>query len=189
MPRQQLYLPLDLHDCPIEPRYFRDTRTTCMNVTNDDGSTSETLIHDSWRCLSDASDSRQEKEWMGYTEFQISSRYLKENDKIDSQSSSTFSLAVIQKPLETGKESVDIFDDVEIRNERCKTDKRMSLRLTGGGYKLTDGQLDLLFCEEDQDNDSIGKIDVTLISADERKPRLVLVCSEEINWFIHVLRR
>ena len=26
-----------------------------MNVTNDDGSTSETLIHDPWRCLSDAS--------------------------------------------------------------------------------------------------------------------------------------
>ena len=74
---------------------------------------------------------------------------------------------------------VDIFDDVEIRNERCKTDKRMSLRLTGGGYKLTAGQLDLLFCEEDQDNDSIGNIHVTLISADERKPRLVLVCSEE----------
>ena len=59
----------------------------------------------------------------------------------------------------------------------------MCLRLTGGGYRLTDGQLDLLLCEEDQENESVGNIHVTLISADERKPRLVLVCSEEINWF------
>ena len=117
MPRQQLYLPLDLHDCPIEPRYFKDTRTTLMNVINDDGSTSETLIQDSWRCLSDASDARHEKEWTGYTEFQISSRYLKNKDRVEDQPSSTFSLAVIRKPLKTGKESVDIFDNVEIRNE------------------------------------------------------------------------
>ena len=54
MPRKQFYLPLDMCDCPVEPRHFRDTRTTCMITKNDDGSTSETLIHDSWRCLSDA---------------------------------------------------------------------------------------------------------------------------------------
>lgn len=143
MPRQQLYLPLDLHDCPIEPRYFKDTTTTFMKTVNDDGSTSETLIRDSWRCLSDASDARQEKEWIGYTEFQISSRYFKGNDSNENQTSSTFSLAVIRKPLKTGKETVDIFDDVVIRNERCKTDKRICLKLTGGGYRLTDGQLDL----------------------------------------------
>ena len=188
MPRQQLYLPLDLHDCPIEPRYFKDTRTTFMRVINDDGSTSETLTHDSWRCLSDASDARQEKEWTGYTEFQISSRYFKGKDGNEDQPSSTFSLAVIRKPLKTGKETVDIFDDVVIRNERCKTDKRMCLKLTGGGYRLTDGQLDLVLCEEDQENDSVGNVHVTLISADERKPRLVLVCSEEINWFTRLER-
>ena len=71
-------------------------------------------------------------------------RFLKENDGNKRQSSSTFSLAVIQRTLKTGKDSVDIFDDVEIRNEQCKTDKRMSLRLTGWGYRLTEGCLDLI---------------------------------------------
>ena len=66
MQRKQFYLPLDVYDCPVEPRHFRDTRSTCMITKNDDGSTSETLIHDSWRCLSDASDLRQENEWTGY---------------------------------------------------------------------------------------------------------------------------
>ncbi len=51
MPRKQFYLPLDVHDCPVEPRHFKDTRTTNMIMMNDDGSTSETLTHDSWRCL------------------------------------------------------------------------------------------------------------------------------------------
>ena len=36
---------------------------------------------------------------------------------------------------------------------------------------------------EDQHDDRIGNIYMTLIGADERRPRLVLVWSEEINWF------
>ena len=76
MPRKQFYLPLDVYDCPIEPRHFKDTRTTNMIMMNDDGSTSETLTHDSWRCLSDASDLRQENEWTGYTEFTTIQRLL-----------------------------------------------------------------------------------------------------------------
>jgi len=45
-----------------------------------------------------------------------------------------------------------------------------------------------MLCEEDQENDSVGNVHVTLISVDERKPRLVLVCSEEINWFTRLER-
>ena len=138
---------------------------------------------DSWRCLSDASDLRQEREWTGYTEFQISSRFLKGTEENKRQSSSTFSLAVIQRTLTTGKDSVDVFDNVEIRNDQFKTDKRMSLRLKGGGYRSTDGCLDLLLCDDDQEDDSLGNLFITLISAEEKRPRLVLVCSEEINWF------
>ena len=37
--------------------------------------------------------------------------------------------------------------------------------------------------DEDQEDDSLGNIFIALVSADERKPRLVLVCSEETNWF------
>ena len=69
MPRKQLYLPLDVVDCPVDPKFFRDTRTTVMFTKNEDGSTAEATIQDSWRCLSDASDLRQEREWTGYTEF------------------------------------------------------------------------------------------------------------------------
>ena len=39
MPRKQLYLPLDVIECPIDPKFFRDTRTTVMLTKNEDGST------------------------------------------------------------------------------------------------------------------------------------------------------
>ena len=187
MPRKKFFLPLDVYDCPVEPRHFKDTRTTNMIMVNDDGSTSETLTHDSWRCLSDASDLRQEKEWTGYTEFQISSRRYKDCHDFDS-STSMFSLAVIPKELQTGKESVDVFDTAKIRNDPCKTGKLMKLKLEVGGHRLSEARLDLLLCEEDQANDGMGNESITLISADERKPRLVLVCSEESNWFTKLER-
>ena len=38
-PRNCLYLPLDVYDCPVDPKYFKDTRSTYMFVENDDGST------------------------------------------------------------------------------------------------------------------------------------------------------
>ena len=179
--RKQLYLPLDLYDCPIEPCYFKDTRTTKMIMMNADGSTTETLFQDSWRCLSDASDLRQEREWTGYTEFQVSRKYNDNSPKEDS--TSMFSLAVIPKELKTGKESVDVFEDVQIRNEPSKTGKRLGLELRGGSHRLSSKGIELLLCEEDQSDERIGNIAMSLISADERKPRLVLVCSEEINWF------
>ncbi len=190
MPRKQLYLPMDIHDCPIEPRYFRDTRITTMKWVSEDGSTSETQIRDSWRCVSDASDLRQDWEWTGHTDFQVSSRYFRDRDDVMSndQSSSTFSLAVIRSPLKTGKGPVDIFDDVKIRNEKCKTKKRAGISLVDGGYRKQEGYLDLLLCEEDQEDETVGNVFITLIAADERKPRLVLVCSEEINWFTKLER-
>ena len=181
MPRKQFYLPLNVCDCPVDPRHFKDTRTTNMTTKNDDGSTSETQIRDSWRCLSDASDLRQDKEWTGYTEFQISSRF---KDFCDHDFTiSMFSLAVIPKELKTGKVSVDVFDYAKIRNDPCKTGKMMRLKLDFGGPRMGEGNLDLLLCEEDQADDDIGNISITLYSANEKKPRLVLVCSEESNWF------
>ncbi len=165
MPRNQLYLPLDVYDCPVDPCHFKDTRTTKIFMTNDDGSTTETLLQDSWRCLSGASDSRQETEWTGYTEFQISSRKYKDGHAYDN-SISMFSLAVIPKELKTGKDSVDVFDNVQIRNDPCKTGKQMRLKLEGGGYRLSDSGLDLLLCEEDQTNDRMGNMPISLISAD-----------------------
>ena len=182
MPRKQFYLPLDVCDCPVDPRHFKDTRTTNMTTKNDDGSTSETQIHDSWRCLSDASDLRQDKEWTGYTEFQISSRRFKDFCDQDF-TTSMFSLAVIPKELKTGKVSVDVFDYAKIRNDPCKTGKMMRLKLDFGGRRMGEGNLDLLLCEEDQADDDIGNISITLYSANEKKPRLVLVCSEESIWF------
>ncbi len=155
-----------------------------MSVKNDDGSTSETQIHDSWRCLDDASDGRQEKEWTGHTVFKLSSRYGRrflEHPKEDV--TSMFSLAVIPKELKTGKLSVDVFGEVLIRNHPCKTNKRVRLEMVTGGQGQFGGMLELGLCEEDQCNDELGNVGVTLISADERKPRLVLVCSEESNWF------
>ena len=107
MPRKQLYLPLDVVDCPVDPKFFRDTRTTVMTVKNVDGSTSENTIQDSWRCLSDASDQRQEHEWTGHTEFQVSSYYSKAHRDSSQQPASMFPLAVIPKKLQTGKEAVD----------------------------------------------------------------------------------
>ena len=105
MPRKQMYLPLDIVDCPVDPKFFRDTRTTVMVTRNEDGSTTEATIQDSWRCLSDASDLRQEKEWTGHTEFQVSSRFGKQQQDGSQQPGSMFSLAVIPKKLQTGKES------------------------------------------------------------------------------------
>ena len=183
MPRKQLYLPLDIVDCPVDPKFFRDTRTTVMVTTNDDGSTSETTIQDSWRCLSDASDLRQENEWTGHTEFHVSSRFGKQQQDGSQQPGSMFSLAVIPKKLQTGKEAVDIFDEVKIRNDVCKTNKHLRLGFGDRRNRPRDEKLELLLCDEDQHDDRIGNIYMTLIGADERRPRLVLVCSEEINWF------
>ena len=183
MPRKQLYLPLDVIDCPIDPKFFRDTRTTVMLTKNEDGSTTEATIQDPWRCLSDASDLRQEREWTGYTEFQVSSRFRKHYQEGSQQPESMFSLAVIPKELQTGKEAVDIFDEVKIRNDVCKTNKHLRLGFGDRRNRPRDGKLELLLCEEDQHDDRLGNIYMTLICADERRPRLVLVCSEEINWF------
>ena len=97
--------------------------------------------------------------------------------------SSMFSLAVIPKELKTGKVSVDVFDNAKVRNDPCKMGKLMKLKLEVGGHQMSEGRLELLLCEEDQANYRMGNISITLISADERKPRLVLVCSEESNWF------
>ena len=183
-PRNCLYLPLDVYDCPVDPKYFKDTRSTYMFVENDDGSTSETQHHDSWRCLDNASDGRQDLEWTGYTVFELSSRYGKrfsENQREDN--TSMFSLAVIPKELKTGKLSVDVFSEVLIRNHPCKTNKRVRLETVTGSRGQHDGMIELELCEEDQCNGSLGNLQVALISADERKPRLVLVCSEESNWF------
>lgn len=46
----------------------------------------------------------------------------------------------------------------------------------------------MLLCEEDQEDEAVGNVFITLKAADERKPRLVLVCSEEINWFTKLER-
>ena len=154
-----------------------------MVTTNDDGSTSETTIQDSWRCLSDASDLRQENEWTGHTEFHVSSRFGKQQQDGSQQPGSMFSLAVIPKKLQTGKEAVDIFDEVKIRNDVCKTNKHLRLGFGDRRNRPRDEKLELLLCDEDQHDDRIGNIYMTLIGADERRPRLVLVCSEEINWF------
>ena len=140
-------------------------------------------IQDSWRCLSDASDLRQENEWTGHTEFQVSSRFGKQQQDGSQQPGSMFSLAVIPKKLQTGKEAVDIFDEVKIRNDVCKTNKHLRLGFGDRRNRPQDEKLELLLCEEDQHDDRLGNIYMTLIGADERRPRLVLVCSEEINWF------
>ena len=182
-PRSSLYLPLDVYDCPVDPKYFRDTRTTLMSVKNEDGSTSETLCHDSWRCLDDASDGRQEFEWTGYTLFQLSSRHGRRFSEQQEHATSMFSLAVIPKELKTGKLSVDVFDEVQIRNLPCKTNKHVRLETRDGRNGKYGGLLELELCEEDQSDETLGNVGVLLISADERIPRLVLVCSEESNWF------
>ena len=150
MPRKQLYLPLDIVDCPVDPKFFRDTRTTVMIMKDKDGSTSETTIQDSWRCLSDASDLRQEIEWTGHTEFQVSSRFGKQQQDGSQQPGSMFSLAVIPKKLQTGKEAVDIFDEVKIRNDVCKTNKHLRLGFGDRRNRPRDEKLELLLCEEDQ---------------------------------------
>ena len=38
-PRSSLYLPFDVCDCPVDPKFLKDTRTTFMSTMNDDGST------------------------------------------------------------------------------------------------------------------------------------------------------
>ena len=102
----------------------------------------------------------------------------------DSQNnSSMFSLAVIPKELKTGKVSVDVFDKVLIRNQPCKINKRVRVETKTGKLGQCNGFLELELCDEDKDNEHLGNLHLMLISADEKKPRLVLVCSEESNWF------
>ena len=125
---------------------------------------------------------RQENEWTGYTEFQVSSQRFRDYCNQDF-STTMFSLAVIPKELKTGKVSVDVFDNAKIRNDPCKMGKRMRLDLEVRGRRSPGDGLELLLCEEDQANDKMGNLTITLLSADDRKPRLVLVCSEESNWF------
>ena len=181
-PRNQLYLPFDAYDCPIEPKFFKDTRITFMSRVVEDGSTSETLYHDSWRCLDDASDGRQDFEWTGYISFQVSKRYGRRCQEPEEQASSMFLLAVIPKEPKTGKVSVDVFDKVQIRSQPCKNDKRIRVETKTGTHGVYSSSIELELCDEDQDNANIGNIHIVLISADEKKPRLVLVCSEETNW-------
>ena len=59
----------------------------------------------------------------------------------------------------------------------------MRLETVTGSRGQHNGMIELELCEEDQCDESLGNLQITLISADERKPRLVLVCSEESNWF------
>lgn len=134
------------------------TRTTVMTVTNVDGSTSENTIQDSWRCLSDVSDLRQEQKWTGYTEFQVSSHHAKSHQDSSQQPSSMFSLAVIPKKLLTGKESVDIFDEVKIRNGSCTSGKRLRLDFEERGNGIRNGKLEISLCDEDQRDDRLGNI-------------------------------
>ena len=169
--------------CPVGPKLFKDTRTTFMSWINEDGSTSEMLIHDSWRCLDDASDGRHYQEWTGYTSFQVSKTFNKGHQSLREQASSMFSLAVIPKELKTGKSSVDVFDKVQIRNQPCKSDKRVRVETKSGRNGECGSFVELELCEEDQEDIAIGNVHIVLISADARKPRLVLVCSEESNRF------
>ena len=85
-----------------------------------------------------------------------------------------FSLAVIPKELKTGKLSVDVFSEVLIRNHPCKTNKRVRLETITGGQGQHGGMIELELCEEDQYNEDLGNLHVTLTSADERKPRLAV---------------
>ena len=141
------------------------------------------MIHGGvWMML--VTDGRQESEWTGYTVFQLSSRYGQRfSEHPQENATSMFSLAVIPMELKTGKLSVDVFGEVLIRNHPCKTNKRARLETITGGQGQHGGMIELELCEEDQYNEDLGNLHVTLTSADERKPRLVLVCSEESNWF------
>ena len=120
-----------------------------MSTMNDDGSTSETLYQDSWRCLDDASDRRQDSMWTGYTSFQISLRHGKRFSEYQEHVSSMFSLAAIPKELKTGKVSVDVFDEVLIRNHPCKINKRVRVETKTGKMGQCSGFLELELCEED----------------------------------------
>lgn len=138
---------------------------------DDNGSTSKTTISDPWRCLDDARVSRSQRYGDGKTG---SPEYAMP----------MFLMAIIKGGLPTGKKSVDIFDRVRIMQLPMKTEKRLHWKR--GQVRQGDvlGNSFFLLCEEDQDNSSsITGFHIVLLGANELKPRLVLVCCEEENWF------
>ena len=71
----------------------------------------------------------------------------------------------------------------KIRIDPCKTGKHLRLRFEERVNRPRNEKLELLLCDEDQQESTLGNIYMTLVCANEKKPRLVLVCSEEMNWF------
>ena len=76
----------------------------------------------------------------------------------------------------------------KVSTPKVPSQRRSRLETVTGNQGQYGGMIELELCEEDQCSESLGNLQVTLISADERKPRFVLVCSEESNWFTPLRR-